>query len=65
MTVSVTVEHGYRDPGSGNRVFPVREDDANTAYMSAEEYARLRASATGGAYVCRARVVSVSEWGEE
>jgi hypothetical protein len=55
-----STEYGVRHPDGG--VERIRADEANEAYMSAAEYATLRAKHVGGEVVTRIRAVTITDW---
>lgn len=57
------VQWGY---STGDKtIHKVDPASANEGYMTAEEYARIRAKATGGQVFKRTRTVNVTDWEPE
>jgi len=56
----VDVRWGYRTPSGATTT--VSEREANEGYMSAEQYAKLRASVVGGQLVRQTVTTETSEW---
>lgn len=59
----IETQWGYRKPGE-HRVTHITEKEAAIGYMTAEEFARKRAKATGGDVVRREVTVIATHWQE-
>ena len=56
----MSTEYGVRHPGGD--VETIHESEACEAYMSAAEYAALRARVVDGLVVTRERILTVTDW---